>query len=74
MVYPEHLQKVVQDGYYVKTLDRCVLQKLDEPFVHEEQDSIEDALAEIEKNVEKLKNKSLTILPIICVNYEEKIS
>jgi len=74
MIYPDVLQKTVMDGYYLKDLERCVLQTLNESFVSEEHDSFESAVEEIKKNAEKLKSMSLTILPVINVNYEGKIS
>lgn len=74
MVKPDVLQKTVRDGYYLKDLERCALQKLDISFVQEEHDSFESAMEEITKNVEKLKYMSLTILPIIHIDYEGKIS
>ena len=74
MIRPEVLQKTIQDGYYVKELERFALQKLDISSIQEEHDSFESAMEEITKNVEKLECMSLTILPIIHVDYEGKIS
>ncbi len=73
MISPEVLQKTIQDGYYLKKLERFALQKLDVPFIQEEHDSFESAMEEITKNAEKLKSMSLTILPSICIDYEGKI-
>jgi hypothetical protein len=74
LIKPDFLQKTEPDGYYTKTLERNVLQKLDETGVYETQETHADCMAEIVKNKEKLKYKSLTILEVININYEGKIS
>lgn len=74
MIRPSVLEKTVQDGYHLKELERFALQKLDVSHVQEEHDSFESAMEEITKNVENLKYMSLTILPIIHIDYQGKIS
>ncbi len=74
LVRPDFLQKKEMDGYDLKTLERNVLERLNESYVYEEQDSFEDAVSEIQKNKDKLKFKQLVILPVISVDYNGDIS
>jgi len=74
LVQPEHLQKTIPDGYHYKQLVRSVLEELDETGIESKHDSMEAAVAEITKNAENLKYFKLTILPVINIDYEGKIS
>lgn len=71
---PNILQKIVPDGYYTKELIRNVLEELDEPFIESQHESYDLAMAEIVKHKDKLKFKTMTILPIISIDYEGEIS
>lgn len=71
MVKPEHLQKTVPDGYYMRDVVRCVLEEVDE-FYHE-YDSIEDAMMGIRENAINLKHHELTILPVININFNGEV-
>lgn len=76
LVTPEHLQSVEQDGYYLKTISRYVLEELDINIfgsVDNNYDTVIDAVKAIEKNKEKLKGKELTVVPVINVDYEGHI-
>jgi len=73
LVLPEVLQKTELRGYHQHSLERNVLQKLDEYDVTAEHSSFEAAVFEIEKNAELLKYKELTILPIISVLWDGKV-
>ena len=63
----------MQDGHYLKILERNVLEILDEYGVEETHESFEGAVEEINKHAAKLKYKTLTILPIIRIDYEGEI-
>ena len=72
MVRPEHLQKTVPDGYYLKDITRYVLEEVNEFYWG--YDSIEDAMKVIRENAIKLKGYELTILPVININYNGEIN
>jgi hypothetical protein len=76
VISPEHLQKTVLDGYYNKTLYRSILQPVDNEhgMVESEHDSMDAAIEEIKKHKEELKYCTLTILPIVKINYEGEVS
>lgn len=64
----------VPDGYYTSTEYRNILKDLKMPFEFEDTHPNESsAMAEICKWSEELKNKNLTILPIISINWEGDI-
>lgn len=70
MEHPEHLEQVVNIGYgSTRTYRRSVLEELNVDWVNIRHDSFEQAVSEIEKNVDKLKDHELTILPIINIDY-----
>ena len=70
MITPEHWQKVVQEGYgYTK-----VLEKLDVIGVEAEHQTLEMAMAEIVSKKDKLKHLELTILPVIAISWDGKVS
>jgi hypothetical protein len=67
--YPEHLQSKEMDGYYLKTINRAVLETLDVDHVKDEHDTMESALAEIEAHKKDLVGLSLTVLPYINTSF-----
>lgn len=68
--YPEHLQSKEVDGYYLKTINRAVLETLDSDYhVTDEHDTMESALAEIEAHKKDLVGVSLTVLPYIYIPF-----
>ena len=73
LVSPEILKKTELRGYDQHSIERGVLQKLDEYDISAEHPSFEAAVSEIEKNAELLKYKELTILPIISVIWNGEI-
>lgn len=68
LVKPEHLQKTEIYGYYNILQEMDYSSKLDELY-----NSPEEALSKIEENKEDLKFKTLTIIPIIEINWEGEI-
>lgn len=75
MITPEHLQKVVQEGYgYTKTRYRNVLEKLDVTGVEAEHQTLELAMAEIMSKKDELKHLQLTILPVVVVSWSGEVS
>ncbi|MCK9544034.1 MAG: hypothetical protein M0R03_18600 [Novosphingobium sp.] len=75
MITPEHLKKVVPEGYgYTKTLYRNVLEKLDVSGVESEHQTLEMAMAEIVSKKDKLKQLELTILPVVTVSWDGQVS
>jgi len=74
LIQPSHLKESVQDGYYIKTVYRNVLEELDVPKVESKHDSMESALSEINSNKELLKHLTLTVLPILSINWEGDIT
>lgn len=73
IVKPEFLQTTEMDGYYQKTIHRCVFERLYENGVNEEHESMESALQEIEKRKDDLKHFELTIIPIITISWDGTI-
>ena len=72
MVRPEHLQLTVPDGYYIKTLERIILEV--PSGLEYEYGSIEEATADIVENREQLKSTELCILPIVSIDYEGNVT
>ena len=75
LVGPEILHKYEPDGYYMKSTQGVVLQDIDinRYGFEEKHESIESAMNEIEKYFDDLKNKTLTIIPIIKINYDGEV-
>ena len=76
LVGPEVLHKYEPNGYHMKSIQGIVLQSvnIDRFSFNESHDSIESAVAEIEKYSEDLKGSALTIIPIININYMGEIT
>ncbi len=74
MVSPGFLTTTEPDGYYTKTIIREVVLELDEHGVESQHSSFEKAMEEITSKSDKLKNRKLTILPVMDINYEGKIA
>lgn len=70
LVQPSHLKEIEPDGYSQKTIYRDVLQKLDIFGIESEHNSMDSAISEIREHSKKLKNSTLTILPIIQVAWD----
>ena len=75
LVGPQILHKYKPDGYYTKSTQGVVLQDIDinRYGFEEKHESIESAMNEIEKYFDDLKNKTLTIIPIIKINYDGEV-
>ena len=75
LVGPSVLHKYEPDGYHMKSTQGLVLQDVDiYRFGFEENHtSIESAMNEIEKYSDDLKSKTLTIIPIITIDYNGKV-
>ena len=74
IVCPNFLKETKPDGYYIKTIDRCVLEEIDIFDVESRHDSFELALAEIKSKAEKLKHLKLTIMTVISVSWNGEIN
>ena len=74
MVSPSFMKEAVQDGYYIKTINRQVLEELDVPHVEAEHSSMESAMSEINVNRDKLKHLTLTVLPVIAIAWDGEIA
>lgn len=75
MIQPEHLQKVVREGYgETKTVHRNVLEEIDFPCVESQHNTMGSAIEEISRNSEKLKHCQLTIIPVISVSWDGSVS
>lgn len=70
LIQPSHLKEVENEGYYINTIHRDVLQKLDVHDIESEHDTMESAANEIRKHSDKLKHKTLTVLPIFTIDWE----
>lgn len=71
---PEHLQKFVPDGYYMKSIERFLLEVPDyDTGINDEYTSVEEAYNAIEKNKEKVKFLQLTILPVVSIDFNGEI-
>lgn len=73
LVQPECLQKSELDGYYMKTITRSVLQRIDIHGVDSEHNSLELAMSEITDKCQLLKGLELTIIPIVSVRWDGTI-
>lgn len=74
LVKPSLLKEVEPDGYHYKTTYKQVLEKLDVGWIEAEHPSLESAMNEVYTNKEKLKQKTLTILPVLSIDWEGEIS
>ena len=75
LVKPEHLQKKEVDGYDLKTITRSVLQEMDySSHLDNDYSTIEEAVQAINQNIESVKYKELTILPVINVSWDGSVS
>lgn len=75
LVGPSILHKYEPNGYHMKSTQGIVLQDVDiDRFGFEEcHESIESAMNEIEEYSNDLKSKTLTIIPIINIDYNGEI-
>lgn len=75
LVGPEILHKYEPNGYHMKSTQGIVLQDVDiDRFGFEEKhDSYDSAMNEIEKYSNDLKSKTLTIIPIITIDYNGEV-
>lgn len=75
LVEPQILRKYEPDGYHMKCIQGVVLQEVDiDRFGFEEtHESIDSAMNEIEKYSDDLKSKTLTIIPIINIDYNGEV-
>ena len=66
-----HLKEIVTEQYgYTKTLHRYVLETIDIDYFKSTHDSMEAAIAEIERHKEKFRGCELTILPMVAINFD----
>ena len=75
LVKPSILKKYEPDGYHMKSIQGIILQDVDiDRYGFEEiHDSIDLAINEIEKYSDDLKSKTLTIIPIINIDYDGEV-
>lgn len=75
LIGPSILKKYEPDGYHMKSTQGIVLQDVNiNCFEFKEcHESIESAMNEIEKYSEDLKSKTLTIIPMIYIDYNGEI-
>ena len=75
LVEPSILKKYEPDGYHMKSTQGIVLQDvdIDRYGFEEKHESIESAMSEIEKYSDDLKGKTLTIIPIINIDYDGEV-
>ena len=75
LIGPAILHKYEPDGYYMKSIQGIVLQDVDIDHYgfEEKHESIESAMNEIEKYSDDLKSKTLTIMPIIKIDYDGEV-
>ena len=75
LVEPPILKKHEPDGYHMKSIQGIILQDVDiDRYGFEEiHDSIDLAINEIEKYSDDLKSKTLTIIPIINIDYDGEV-
>jgi len=71
MIKPEHLQKMVPDGYYMKQLDRVVLEEPDYSFKYS-YDSMEEARQAIVADAVNSDCTDFCILPVVSIDYNVK--
>ena len=75
LVEPPILKKHEPDGYHMKSIQGIILQDVDiNRYGFEEiHDSVDSAINEIEKYSDDLKSKTLTIIPIITIDYDGEV-
>lgn len=66
--------KTVPDGYNMTTIERYKLEEISEWGMDNNYDTAEAAYADIVKNKDNLKSKTLTILPIVNINWDGEVS
>lgn len=66
-------ERIVPDGYNIKTVYTTVMEELNVGWIKSEHDSIEQAVAEIEANKHELRGLRLTICPILEISWEGEI-
>ena len=76
LIEPSILKKHEPDGYHMKSIQGIILQDVDiNRYGFEEiHDSIDSAMNEIEKYSDDLKTKTLTIIPIINIDYDGEVN
>ena len=75
LVKPEHLQKTEPDGYYMKHIERCVLEvPSHESGLTGEFETMNDANLVIVDNKYKNKGCEFCILPIVSVHWDGEIT
>ena len=72
LVSPEHLKRIDYDGYHPRTIERYVLEPLD--ALDETYSSMDDAMNVISAIKEKVRGKSLVILPVVNIHWDGEIS
>ena len=73
IVTPAVLKRIDDDGYHPTTVDRMVLEELSVSGVNDEHTTLELALQEIKDHAKELKYLTLTVIPVININYEGEI-
>lgn len=69
LINPRILREDDDSGYEHKYINRTVLEEISDYSINDTHNSIEACIEEIKLNSEKLKNSTLTIIPIIGLNY-----
>jgi hypothetical protein len=74
LIVIDHLHGSKNEGYgRTSTIDRLVLEEVDEIGVESKHPTAESAMAEISLNKDKLKMRKLTVMPIISINWDGEI-
>ena len=72
--YPSVLQSIDDSGYHPVIVSGYALKEVNVDIVfRDEHATFELAVEEIKKNADSLEGKSLTILPIIKIDYQGKL-
>ena len=74
LIQPDLFTQTIPDGYYSKTIYKDILQKVDLNNFESEHSSIYSAISEIQKNTERLKHMTLTVIPIFTINWAGEIN
>ena len=74
LIQPDLFTQTIPDGYYSKTVYKDILQKVDLNNFESEHSNIDSAISEIQKNTERLKHMTLTVIPIFTINWAGEIN
>lgn len=74
LLQPQVLKEINTDDWHPKTIERTVLERLNIYDVEEEHATLESALAEINNKKESLKHLTLTVIPVISINWNGEIN